>query len=65
TAVRRAAWQDESSFKEKQLRSSETTMKRLQQEREKRQQELERINSLDQKIPPEIQALKDRITQAS
>ncbi|CAM9166558.1 unnamed protein product [Chrysoparadoxa australica] len=54
---------DESTFKEKQLKSSETTMKRLQTERNKRQQELEKVNSLDAKIPMELETLNDKIAQ--
>lgn len=42
--------EDEKSFKEKQLKSSETTMRRLNQDKEKRLQELEKINALDEKV---------------
>lgn len=42
--------EDENSFKDKQLKSSELTMKRLQHDKEKRQQEMEKINTLDEKV---------------
>ncbi|CAM9299562.1 unnamed protein product [Discosporangium mesarthrocarpum] len=53
--------EDENSFKDKQLKSSEITMRRLQQEKEKRQQEIAKINTLDEKIPLELDTLKDRL----
>ena len=41
--------EDEKGFKEKQLKSSETTMRRLHLDKEKRLQEMEKINTLDEK----------------
>lgn len=46
--------EDEKSFKEKQLKSSETTMRRLNQDKEKRLQELEKINTLDEKVQTSV-----------
>lgn len=42
--------EDEKSFKDKQLKSSELTMRRLNQDKDKRLQELEKINTLDEKV---------------
>lgn len=42
--------EDEKSFKDRQLKSSEMTMRRLQQDKEKREQEMEKINTLDEKV---------------
>lgn len=42
--------EDEKGFKEKQLKSSETTMRRLHLDKEKRLQEMEKINTLDEKV---------------
>ncbi|CAM9127584.1 unnamed protein product, partial [Choristocarpus tenellus] len=53
--------EDENTFKDKQLKSSEMTMRRLQQEKEKRQEEILKINTLDEKIPLELDTLKDRL----
>lgn len=40
----------DSSFKDKQLRSSEMTTRRLKQDKEKRQQEMEKITTLEEKV---------------
>lgn len=42
--------EDEKSFKDKQLKSSEMTMRRLHQDKEKRLLEMEKINTLDEKV---------------
>ena len=41
--------EDEKGFKDKQLKSSETTMRRLHLDKEKRLQEMEKIDTLDEK----------------
>ena len=40
----------ENSFKDKQLKSSKMTMRRLHYDKEKRLQEMEKINKLDEKV---------------
>ncbi|CAM9166746.1 unnamed protein product [Hapterophycus canaliculatus] len=55
--------EDEQSFKDKQLKSSEATMRRLHQDKEKRLQEMEKVNTLDEKIPLELANLKEKMTQ--
>lgn len=42
--------EDEKSFKDKQLKSSEATMRRLHQDKEKRLQEMEKVKTLDEKV---------------
>lgn len=41
---------DEKSFKDKQLKTSEATMRRLNQDKEKRLQEMEKVKTLDEKV---------------
>jgi len=52
---------DEARFKEKQLETSQMTMARLRQEKEKRLQEMEKINTLDDKIAEELRGLNDQM----
>ena len=42
--------EDEKSFKDKQLKTSEATMRRLNQDKEKRLQEMEKVKTLDEKV---------------
>lgn len=42
--------EDEKSFKDKQLKSAEATMRRLHQDKEKRLQEMEKVKTLDEKV---------------
>ncbi|CAM9723209.1 unnamed protein product [Ascophyllum nodosum] len=53
----------ENSFKDKQLKSSKMTMRRLHYDKEKRLQEMEKINKLDEKIPLELANLKDKVSK--
>lgn len=48
-------------FKEKQLESSAHTKERLEKELTKRQMELEKVNSLDDKITIELRTLNDKL----
>lgn len=52
---------DEVTFKEKQLESSQVTMTRLADERTKRLQELEKIDTLDEKIASELKMIEEKI----
>ena len=52
---------DEVSFKTKQLETSQQTMQRLQEQRVKRVQELEKINTLDEKIGVELKQLQEKM----
>jgi len=52
---------EEAKFKEKQLETSQMTMARLRQEKEKRLQEMEKINTLDEKIAEELRSLNDKM----
>merc|ERR1719231_188933 len=52
---------DDLSFKERQLESSESTKQRLEKELEKRQGELQKINTLDEKISVELTSLREKI----
>lgn len=54
---------DELLFKQGQMQNSEQTLGHLQRELEKRQGELEKINSLDSKISVELQTLNDKVKQ--
>lgn len=42
--------EEEKTFKDKQLKSSEATMRRLHQDKEKRLQEMEKVKTLDEKV---------------
>ncbi|CAM9844234.1 unnamed protein product, partial [Ectocarpus sp. 12 AP-2014] len=53
--------EDEKRFKDKQLKSSEATMRRLHQDKEKRLQEMEKVKTLDEKIPLELNNLKEKM----
>jgi len=55
--------EDELEFKNKQLQNSASTHQRLQGELEKREGELDKINSLDVKITTELQQLELKINQ--
>jgi len=55
--------EDELEFKNRQLQNSASTQQRLQSELEKRQGELDKINSLDLKITAELQELEEKIEQ--
>eukprot|EP00903_Cladosiphon_okamuranus_P005511 g5491.t1 len=57
--------EDEKSFKEKQLKSAEATMRRLHQGKEKRLQEMEKVKTLDEKIPLELANLKEKMARMS
>jgi len=52
---------DEVSFKTKQLETSQQTMSRLQEQRVKRMAEMEKINSLDEKIGIELGQLNEKM----
>ena len=52
---------DEVTFKEKQLESSQVTMTRLGDERTKRLQELEKIDTLDEKIASELKLIEEKV----
>jgi intraflagellar transport protein 74 len=54
------ALHEENDFKEKHLKTSEATMRRLQAEKEKRLQELEKVKQLDEKLPQEIAAVRQK-----
>lgn len=47
---RRQEMEDEKSFKDKQLKSAEATMRRLHQDKEKRLQEMAKVKTLDEKV---------------
>jgi len=49
------------SFKEKQMASSQSTKERLESELTKRRMELEKINTLDEKISVELTSLSEKI----
>ncbi|GMI56604.1 hypothetical protein ScalyP_jg11976 [Parmales sp. scaly parma] len=53
---------DEVSFKTKQLETSQQTMARLQEQRVKRIQEMEKISSLDEKIGVELGQLNEKMS---
>jgi len=55
--------EDELEFKSNQLKASETTASRLQAELDKRSGELQKINSLDNKISAELEELEARIKE--
>jgi len=55
--------EDELDFKSKQLQNSETTQNRLEAELNKRQGELEKIESLDTKISQELQQVETKMKQ--
>ncbi|GBG27578.1 Intraflagellar transport protein 74-like [Hondaea fermentalgiana] len=52
---------DALTFKKRQLESSASTMEQLEKELEKRRGELEKINTLDEKIEVELKSLTERI----
>ena len=52
---------DEVSFKTRQLETSQQTMARLQEQRVKRVEEMNKINTLDDKIGVELTQLKDKM----
>eukprot|EP00520_Triparma_pacifica_P000984 CAMPEP_0118662112 /NCGR_PEP_ID=MMETSP0785-20121206/16645_1 /TAXON_ID=91992 /ORGANISM="Bolidomonas pacifica, Strain CCMP 1866" /LENGTH=557 /DNA_ID=CAMNT_0006555609 /DNA_START=46 /DNA_END=1716 /DNA_ORIENTATION=+ len=52
---------DEVSFKTRQLETSQQTMARLQEQRAKRIEEMEKINKLDEKIGVELTQLKEKM----
>jgi intraflagellar transport protein 74 len=52
---------DEVSFKTKKLETSQQTIARLQEQRVKRVQEMEKINSLDEKIGVELGQLREKM----
>ena len=54
---------DELLFKKEQTQHSEGTLQRLQKELEKRQDELEKINTLDSKLSVEFSTLGEKIKQ--
>jgi intraflagellar transport protein 74 len=51
------------TFKERQMESSKTTQDRLESELNKRNQELEKINTLDTKITVELNSLTTKMKQ--
>lgn len=51
----------ELSFKERNLKNSQTTLSMLQKDLEQRREELEKINQLDKKITLELGSLKDKM----
>jgi intraflagellar transport protein 74 len=55
--------EDELHFKNRQLQNSETTQNRLEAELNKRQGELEKIESLDLKITQELHQVEDKMKQ--
>jgi len=55
--------EDELDFKSRQLQNSETTQNRLQAEMNKREGELEKIESLDVKISAELQQVESKMRQ--
>lgn len=55
------AMREDLSFKKRQVDASETTHQRLQQELQKRQIELEKINGLDKKITVELKSLAEKM----
>lgn len=55
--------EDELKFKNRQLQNSASTQTRLEGELEKRQSELDKINSLDTKISTELQQLEAKIVE--
>jgi len=55
------AMREDLSFKKRQVDASETTHQRLQQELQKRQIELEKINGLDKKITVELTSLAEKM----
>ncbi|GMH77967.1 hypothetical protein TL16_g10678 [Triparma laevis f. inornata] len=61
SAERLEEMKDEVSFKTKQLETSQQTMARLQQQRAKRIQEMQKINTLDQKIGIELEQLNGKM----
>jgi intraflagellar transport protein 74 len=50
------------SFKEQKLENSKQTLQLLQKDKEKRKEELDKINNLDKKIQTEMTSLKEKIT---
>ncbi|GMH77026.1 hypothetical protein TrRE_jg11742 [Triparma retinervis] len=52
---------DEVSFKTRQLETSQQTMARLQEQRAKRIEEMDKINKLDEKIGVELTQLKEKM----
>jgi len=52
---------DEASFKERQLESSQATIQRLMKEKEQRSAEMEKIQSLDEKIQMELGSLRTQM----
>jgi len=56
------AMREDLSFKKRQVDASETTHQRLQQELQKRQIELEKINGLDKKITVELTSLAEKMS---
>jgi len=54
---------DEVSFKTKQLETSQQTMSRLQEQRVKRMQEMDKINTLDEKIGIELGQLNEKMAK--
>ncbi|CAM9789148.1 unnamed protein product [Pylaiella littoralis] len=54
---------EEKTFKDRQLKSSEATMRRLHQDKEKRLQEMEKVKTLDEKIPVELANLKEKMAR--
>lgn len=55
--------QSEVAYKQRNLENSQSTAERLAQEKEMRDQELEKINNLDTKITKELASLQERRTQ--
>jgi len=53
---------EEVTFKTKKLETSQQTIARLQEQRVKRVQEMDKINSLDEKIGAELKQLQEKIT---
>ena len=51
----------ELTFKERQIQSSNQTKSRLEEEFKKRKMDLEKINTLDQKIEVELSSLKSKM----
>ena len=61
TQERLEEMKDEVSFKTKQLETSQQTMARLQDQRVKRIEEMEKIDSLDEKIGVELKQLQEKM----
>lgn len=59
--ARASEMRDDLTFKERQLESAASTKERLEKELQKRQGELAKINTLDEKISVELSSLREKI----